>query len=280
MSKGKNLFSSCLPLLLLLLLCSAQNCKAKNISANCITSSCGNINISYPFRLRGDPANCGYPGSIFTLECQKNRTTVLHTDSRRYNVESITYSNYSIRISDPGLDRNNLSSCLAYSYIGDYMNYGYIMYRYYTNNIDITFINCLSPVANPKYIENTLCGNTSAFSNSTRVYSYVTVESILVSDLEDSCTYDTTAQASPPWPSTDHNYSYAQIHDLLSDGFELVWYKALCTECYERKGDCSLVGDKIECHNYCYESSFEEGSLFCKKSSLLSVFIYFLEMVK
>lgn len=269
-----------LPLLLLLLLCSLQTCLAQNSSLNCIPSSCGSITITYPFRLRGDPAHCGHPDPIYALECQKDQRAVLHVHSRRYHVDSITYTNYTIRVSDPGLDRNNLSTCLAYSYENDYyIDYGY-MYRYYTNSIDITFINCLSPVANPLYIENTLCVNTTAFSNYTRIYSYVTAESIKLSDLEESCTYDTTAQASPLWPSEHRNYSYKDIHDILSDGFELVWYRALCTECYERNGDCSLVGDKIECHKYCYESSFEEGSILCKEeafddSLLLSVFEIF-----
>ncbi|XP_057774238.1 LEAF RUST 10 DISEASE-RESISTANCE LOCUS RECEPTOR-LIKE PROTEIN KINASE-like 2.7 [Salvia miltiorrhiza] len=249
--------------LVILLLFLAESCRAKN-SSLCTTSSCGNINISYPFRLRGDPADCGHPDSFYALECQKNRL-ILHTESRRYHVEAITYSNFSIRISDPGLDSNNISSCPIYSYINNdiYSNY---VYTYYTSSIYITFINCLSPVANPLYVENPFCGNTSAFSNDSRIYSYVTTESILIPDLEESCTYDTMAQASLIWPSTDHhNYSYAQIHDLLAYGFELLWYPALCTECNESKGTCSLEGNKIRCRHYCYESTpFEDRTFICK----------------
>ncbi|KAL1550690.1 LEAF RUST 10 DISEASE-RESISTANCE LOCUS RECEPTOR-LIKE PROTEIN KINASE-like 2.5 [Salvia divinorum] len=264
---NRTLFSSYLAILILLL-CFTERCRARN-SSLCITSSCGNINISYPFRLRSDPlrsdpANCGHPDSIFALECQKNRLT-LHTNSRRYHVEAITYSNFSIRISDPGLDRKNISSCPIYSYVDNDIYSSYV-YTYYPSSIYITYINCLSPVANPLYVENPFCANTSAFSNASRIYSYVTAENILVPNLEMSCTFDTVTQATLLWPSTDHhNYSYAQIHDLLAYGFELSWFRVLCIECDESNGDCSLEDNEIRCRHYCYESTpFEERTFICK----------------
>ncbi|KAH6770942.1 hypothetical protein C2S52_015745 [Perilla frutescens var. hirtella] len=271
MSNGR-LFSSYLALLSLLL-CFIGSCRAKNNSL-CITSSCGNINISYPFRLRGDPANCGHPDSIFELECKKNQLT-LHTKSRRYHVQAITYSNFSIRVSDPGLDSHNYSSCLIYSYTDDDVYSSYV-YLDSTSTFYVTFLNCLSPVANPLYVENALCGNTTAFSNSSRIHSYVTAGSILVSDLEESCTYDTIAMASSlaPWPSRDHNYSYAQIHDLLAYGFELLWYPALCTECDESKGTCSLEGNKIRCRHYCYEDTPLDELTFICKLEYYAVYLY------
>ncbi|KAL8519472.1 hypothetical protein ACS0TY_010415 [Phlomoides rotata] len=127
------------------------------------------------------------------------------------------------------------------------------MYPDYDANFDITFLNCLSPVTNPLYVQNPFCGNTSAFSNSSRVYSYVTVGRIVASDLVESCTYDSMVEASAPWPLGDHNYSYSQIHDMLAYGFQLTWFQAMCTECEERKRSCSLEGDKIVCSHSCDE---------------------------
>ncbi|KAJ0038441.1 hypothetical protein Pint_22134 [Pistacia integerrima] len=45
------------------------------------SSSCGEINIEYPFRLEGDPANCG--NSDFELSCESNKT-ILEFDSEKY----------------------------------------------------------------------------------------------------------------------------------------------------------------------------------------------------
>lgn len=265
-------FSTYLPLLILLL-CFTESCRAHNSSV-CITSSCGNINISYPFRLKGDPANCGHPDSNFALECQKNQLT-LHTGTRRYHVEAITYSNYSIRISDPGLDSNNISSCPIYPNTNYDILYSSYVYPYSTSSFYITYINCLSPVANPLYVENPFCGNTTAFSNSSRIYSYVTAKSILVNDLEESCTYDTMAQAALLWPSKDDNYSYAQIHDMLAYGFELLWYPAMCTDCNPDHGSCSLEGNKVRCRHYCYESTtFEDRTFICKQTSFHALISY------
>ncbi|XP_042048862.1 LEAF RUST 10 DISEASE-RESISTANCE LOCUS RECEPTOR-LIKE PROTEIN KINASE-like 2.8 isoform X2 [Salvia splendens] len=197
-------------------------------------------------------------------------------NSRRYHVEAITYSNFSIRISDPGLDSKNISFCPIYSYVDNVYMYSSYVYTYYPSSIYITYINCQSPVVNPLYVENPYCANTSAFSNTSRIYSYVTAERISVPDLEASCTFDTVTQVSVIWPSTDHhNYSYAQIHDLLAYGFELSWFRLLCIECDESNGECSSESNEIRCRHYCYESTpFEDLTLICKLE-YYAVYLYF-----
>ncbi|GMP24800.1 hypothetical protein CsSME_00001948 [Camellia sinensis var. sinensis] len=52
------------------------NCYARKSHDHCDPSSCGNNdNITHPFRLKGDPKNCG--DKRYELECVNNRT-VLH----------------------------------------------------------------------------------------------------------------------------------------------------------------------------------------------------------
>ncbi|KAL0403225.1 UNVERIFIED_CONTAM: LEAF RUST 10 DISEASE-RESISTANCE LOCUS RECEPTOR-LIKE PROTEIN KINASE-like 2.1 [Sesamum radiatum] len=248
---------------LILLLCCTKSCRAQNSSA-CIPSSCGDIEIRYPFRLRDNPTNCGHWDPVFVLECQQNRT-LLRLSSRRYHVQAITYNNFSILVSDPGLDSKNYSSCPVYSSI-DYDIYSGYMSLGYTNTTVLTFLNCLSPVNNPLYVESPFCGNKSAFSNTSRVHSYVTARSISVSDLEDSCTFDMPAMASlPASSSTDGNFSYSQIHDMLAYGVELSWYRAMCTSCEESKRTCFLEDNRIQCRRTCYESTpLSERDFGCK----------------
>ncbi|KAL2249059.1 UNVERIFIED_CONTAM: Rust resistance kinase Lr10 [Sesamum indicum] len=248
---------------LILLLCCTKNCRAQNNSA-CIPSSCGDIQIRYPFRLPDDPTNCGHQDPVFVLECQQNRT-LLRLSSRRYHVQAITYNNFSIRASDPGLDSKNYSSCPVYSSI-DYDIYLGYMSPGYTNTTFLTFLNCLGPVNNPLYVESPFCGNKSAFSNTSRVHSYVTARSISASDLEDTCTFDMPAMTSlPASSSTDGNVSYSQIHDMLAYGVEFSWYRAMCTSCEESKRTCFLEDNRIQCRRVCYESTpLSERDFGCK----------------
>ncbi|XP_010247816.1 PREDICTED: rust resistance kinase Lr10-like [Nelumbo nucifera] len=61
--------------------------------------SCGNIrNISYPFRLKGDPRmDCG--DRRYEISCESNRT-VLYLHQARYYVEEISYQTHRIRVVD------------------------------------------------------------------------------------------------------------------------------------------------------------------------------------
>ncbi|GKV46689.1 hypothetical protein SLEP1_g53665 [Rubroshorea leprosula] len=77
--------------------------------ADCVPSSCGNLTIDYPFRLRSDPKECGYPE--LELVCENNRTTLPLKRSTYQNflVEEIFYDNDTVRVVDASLDRNKCS---------------------------------------------------------------------------------------------------------------------------------------------------------------------------
>ncbi|KAF5462877.1 hypothetical protein F2P56_018847 [Juglans regia] len=71
----------------------------KNNHHYCPPSSCGNIpNISYLFRLKGDPPNCG--DQRYELSCDDNNHTLLSLNGSKYYVSQINYNNYTIRIVD------------------------------------------------------------------------------------------------------------------------------------------------------------------------------------
>ncbi|EYU29476.1 hypothetical protein MIMGU_mgv11b018671mg, partial [Erythranthe guttata] len=54
-----------------------------------------------------DPKRCGYPK--YKLSCENN-TTSLYLNSQNYLVQSINYANYTIRITDASLFRNETCS--------------------------------------------------------------------------------------------------------------------------------------------------------------------------
>ncbi|GLU21243.1 hypothetical protein SLE2022_373910 [Rubroshorea leprosula] len=82
----------------------------------CAPSSCGNLSISYPFRLGSDPIECGYPG--YELVWKNNRTTFL-TQSGKFFVEEISYDRYTLRLVDASLDlHRNTCSIPRNSFLG------------------------------------------------------------------------------------------------------------------------------------------------------------------
>ncbi|KAL2550715.1 Protein kinase superfamily protein [Forsythia ovata] len=234
---------------LILFLCYTTSCQAQNNSF-CVPSSCGDISIRYPFRLKADPENCGHTEPIFTLECQKN-STILSSKSQRYNVLAINYNNFTIRIADPGLDRDNSSSCPIYSSVDNDLSSSYM---YLASSQSVTLLNYISLINNSLYIENPYCGNKSTFSNSSNILSYFVIGSILGSDLEESCTFDTVVLTSSSIPLQE-NAMYSTIQVALAFGFEIYWYRAMCGECDASKGTCIVEDNQIRCRHYCYEDT-------------------------
>ncbi|XP_027124022.1 rust resistance kinase Lr10-like [Coffea arabica] len=254
--------SFCISLLLLFCLVVQSSSSRAQSSIHspdsCIPSSCGNLhNISYPFRLKGDPKNCGDPS--YELDCQNNRT-ILTLNSKKFHVQAITYENFTIRAVDPGVDNNDSCSFPTYSSF-DYLDLPISVYdKLYDYNIPVVYINCLKPVNASRYMENTFCrnGSSSAFSNSSRVHRYIAVgEDFRISDLEESCGVEMSTKVSKFGPMKDIHIttSLASVHELLAYGFELSWFRVLCQECEaDHHGFCSVENNTVTCRHYCYEN--------------------------
>ncbi|KAL0382429.1 UNVERIFIED_CONTAM: Rust resistance kinase Lr10 [Sesamum calycinum] len=240
-------------LILLLSLTVNSTAQNNNPTSSCPTSSCGNISISFPFRQKTDPKSCGYNNPSFEIECQNNRA-IMTVRSRKFYVQDINYEFFSIRLVDPGINRGNLSSCPAFS--NGYDDWPTTIFDGILDNIPVVFVHCLAPVSSLKYVEAGFCGNRSSmFFNSSEVHSYFMIgDRVRTSDLEDSCTVDVVARASPRGPTRD-NSSLASIYDGLAYGFELSWFRVLCAECERTYGYCSLEGNIISCKHYCREDT-------------------------
>jgi len=256
-SMSRFLFACCLALLLLLLVFQTSNCKDTNL---CAPSSCGNHTINYPFSLESDPSNCGNP--LYTLHCEKNTSTVLYLDSRKYYVQAINYNNLTIRVVDPGVKENDCSSLpdfsLTYARLGnsrreytiftstntrfDYIRFPYTWFQYERTGRKwfpkykplplsqmMIFINCANPVNSPLYVETGTCLNGEKSSNvSLLMRSYVNVGGMKASDLMELCSLERMTLL----PAKDYkNMSYKEIHSQLAYGFELSWHKSKCGSC-------------------------------------------------
>lgn len=266
MSEHKILYA--ISSIFILLLFFTVNSTAQN-NNGCASSSCGNIRISYPYRLSTSPKSCGYDDPSFELECENNETTIFTARSTRYVVRDIDYDYYSIRLADPNFNSANLSSCPVYS--TDYL-YGEFpdilgVTLLFNWNGPVYFIYCLNSTS--KYVEAPFCLNST--SNSSReIYSYVVMArdtSMVPPGLEESCTVDRVVWTSGRRGDRD-NSSLAAIYDELAYGVELTWYRTLCGECERTRGTCSLQGDRLDritCKHYCMEDTpYSERTFRCK----------------
>ncbi|KAJ9189045.1 hypothetical protein P3X46_000386 [Hevea brasiliensis] len=222
------LFAGYAALLFLVLI--LQGCYART-SNNC-TTSCGNIrNISYPFRFKTDPESCGH--KKYELTCENN-LPVAYLDSAKYYVESINYNNYTIRVMDAGVQKDNCSSIPRHSLNTFYNRYWKIPYfdwpevvsyekEYYQSLI---FVNCEDQVqSSPLYVDASSCINNSG-------HWYVMVGSTNLLDLVDSCRVEQIVMTSI-MPEEVKNISFKDLHRIMSYGFELSWFYVCCDNCKE-----------------------------------------------
>ncbi|KAF7131640.1 hypothetical protein RHSIM_Rhsim09G0157200 [Rhododendron simsii] len=240
------------PLLLLLLLFSVT-CSYGNQNQQ-FFNSCGDmINISFPFRLQGDPSyTCN--DNNYTLVCDGNNRTVLNLPSGKYYVQSINYTDYLIRLVDVGIQTNDIcspfhlfsSTFLYFSLFANWgegrqLYWGEGQQLYYIRSAErgVVFLRCVNPVHSPIHI------NTTGYCNSTRGdpgnygnYSYaVAAGDISVLDVPDSCLLEAFYPSSSQLiRQRGSNLSSLDFIKELEYGFEVYWGGSIrgCDECRER----------------------------------------------
>ncbi|KAG6655958.1 hypothetical protein CIPAW_05G252500 [Carya illinoinensis] len=194
---------------------------------HCATS-CGNIhNISHPFRLRDQPANCG-------------------DESYR-----------TIRVVESGIQKDNYSSIPRY-FLNDYKLYTIFDARtpYYLysdlNWSAVAFLKCEKPMNPGIYLNKSTCFESGVYSSnspnnltqSKLGFDYVTYGWTKASDVVDeSCQVEqivwTSEQGQLP-DDDERNFSCTDYHNKLAYGFQLTWFPM---DCINRCGDwvyCSV----------------------------------------
>ncbi|KAL1353800.1 hypothetical protein AAHE18_06G265900 [Arachis hypogaea] len=259
-SRGKALFCSSLLLLQQILTCAANQ---KDNGEACRPSSCGKIsNVKHPFRLKDDPATCGDPR--YELSCENNRTLLYLFPGKTYQVEAINYSNFTIRLVDPGISENDCSTLPRYSlsrsnfsdsYVPNFLlskgvnePYGTLQDRVFVNGSTteevgirvfehVIFLNCSNPIKDdPRFVDTAPCIEKGDHDV------YAVVGGLKAVELRDDCRVKMVAASSFLAPA-QRNLSYGEIHRRLSYGFDLSWMLG---------GACASTCGKL---NYC---SFNE----------------------
>ncbi|KAI8571408.1 hypothetical protein RHMOL_Rhmol01G0117900 [Rhododendron molle] len=225
------------PLLLLHLLVSVT-CSYGNQNQEFI-NSCGDIhNITYPFQLQGDPSHAAYD-KYFILSCDQNNRTILDLSAGKYYVQSMNYTDSSIRLVDVGIQTDDICSSFPLSSLtlGDFVTQTLLPYTAESTATTVVFLSCENPIQSPAYVNRTgyncIAGDESSGNG---YYSYVAVGEVTFWDFPDSCTFDQVAFTSSPRLGRGSNMSWLDLNKVLAYGFEATWdsKSVTCKECKER----------------------------------------------
>ncbi|KAE8055685.1 hypothetical protein FH972_012511 [Carpinus fangiana] len=248
MARGM-LFPAGFTVLIVALVLVHEACSAKDSHHHsCPPSSCGNIqNISNPFRLEGDPPICG--DQRYNLYCENNQT-VLYLYAGKYYVQEINYRAYTIRVVDPGiqkdkksfipryfLNRYNFSSgdpytlsyphnvyALCNSTTGEYRQMGRLSDDWWTG---VVWVKCEKPMISGMYLDASTCSSNGVNSSNSSLfhsksYRYVLYSDYLIylEDLGDSCQIE---QMFPTASLVHYPRTCSEVYDHAAYGFKLSW---------------------------------------------------------
>ncbi|XP_074340618.1 rust resistance kinase Lr10-like isoform X2 [Apium graveolens] len=226
------------------------------------------------------------------LSCINNRTVLYLLPDKQYYVDSINYVHLSIRVIDPGLQKNNYSSLPSHSIsMGDLSSQNYYSrYALKEFNQPLTFLDCSSPVISTRYINFT--SPNSSFSSSVLgeyyvySYAYVVVGDLFMSSIADNCRIRKIAWVLCTSPSNnmcyspynDIYYNFFEIHDAMVRGFDIPWsyfYCLKCGYCYTNDLDHHLwyCDPNEECTLYHIRSY--HLSVSCLRQNLYDIVLYF-----
>jgi hypothetical protein len=260
----RHLFGAYAALPILVILSTHHSCSAtKNTSNYCAPSSCGNIhNISYPFRLNTDPKSCG--NKNYELACENNVRPTLYLNMVKYYVQAINYSDFTIRLVDAAVKKDDCFSIPHHSLTEELLRSYYYEINW-TDSSVLTFLCCNNQMQNPPdYImDASSCkngsGTTYNSSSSSSIsspscvnmegHSYVMVGED-IHDVPDLCRINLIYSV----PKNMRNMSYTDVHDILVYGFELSWFSFCCN--YSTENRCNLDDATVK-NNYCFNDYTE-----------------------
>ncbi|KAJ0094137.1 hypothetical protein Patl1_15186 [Pistacia atlantica] len=192
------------------------------------SSSCGEINIEYPFRLEGDPANCG--NSDFELSCESNKT-ILEFDSEKYYVKEFFHRENKTNVVNINLANGSCS--LPYKSPVPEDNAPQFNYWIPDSYSSVSFLRCYRNISDPA------CRRVPCLSGNNS-YVYITYSADVVSSIPVSCSVISVVTSKINFTSTFRNNeipSYETFREILQMGYNLTW----SVEGVKDSGECELT---------------------------------------
>ncbi|XP_052887244.1 uncharacterized protein LOC128295598 [Gossypium arboreum] len=198
-----------------------EACIGRNTNKDCGSTMCGNVNISYPFRLTTQPSNCG--GHRLELECDNNNHTNLVMKYGRFYVQNISYDICKVEFSpnlksqniscetmqamDANLSKDDNCSLPRNSFrVDDFCTVPYIL-----GSSVMFLVNCSEPMNSSSYINASRCPTISS-------YFYFLDSQTPVGNFSESCTIDALV---PIMVDNISGMSTSDIYEMLLLGFDI-----------------------------------------------------------
>ncbi|TYI96020.1 hypothetical protein E1A91_D01G039600v1, partial [Gossypium mustelinum] len=183
---------------------------------DCNSTFCGNLNISFPFRLKNQPPQCGCHD--LELECENNNHTSLVLREGKFSVQNIFYENETIQVVDSSLDKNDCNSLPLSS-----VTYYYNTYSSYNNKREsqpsiMYVVNCTKPIRSSQYINASRCTTKSNTSSPPTSFFYF-LDKNTVLNLNQACTVEAVV---PIMVKSISGMSTLTIYNKLSEGISII----------------------------------------------------------
>ncbi|MBA0641227.1 hypothetical protein Goklo_025795 [Gossypium klotzschianum] len=201
-----------------------EACIGRNTNKDCGSTMCGNVDISYPFRLTTQPSNCG--DHRLELECDNNNHTNLVMKYGRFYVQNISYDICTVDYISPNLGSQNIScetmqamdanlskddncSLPRNSFTND--NFCEVPYMLGIPSSIMFLMNCSEPMNSSSYINASRCPTISS-------YFYFLDSKTRLENFSESCTIDALV---PIMVDNISGMSTSDIYEKLLLGFDL-----------------------------------------------------------
>ncbi|KAK9688682.1 hypothetical protein RND81_09G003300 [Saponaria officinalis] len=232
-------FSKCniilfkLILLLQFKLCSSLSA---NHFGDCITKTCGDVNISYPFYIIDQQNSyCGNPG--FGVICKDEKFPYINISNISYVIKNVSYEDQTLQVINSMLLEafDDKISCFGVLQgLNSTLNNEKFKYRAKHSEIFLV-LNCPPKIVEQNSPNWVVCGGVGVYKNESRLR-----------DLEGKC----KGVVSVPYDDGERA-NIGNVKEMLEDGFSLNWLANNCSTCRVSGGQCG------------YDQYLNEFSCFC-----------------
>ncbi|KAK8985488.1 hypothetical protein V6N11_068742 [Hibiscus sabdariffa] len=205
-------------------------CLARHRNQDCGSVFCGEMEISYPLRLKNQPSRCG--DDRYELECENNNRTTVDLGQGKFSVLQISYENRSMRVVDAGLNMDDCYSLPLSSISEHQLSYlpceNHKYYDYPAKVYSLPYVvNCTEPIKSSAYIDASRC--TNIYNTSSLPTSYFYFLEGDPSDFNPSCTVEAQVLFEVDESSPTEEFSTRSIYKEIAKGFWISWYNFSCS---------------------------------------------------
>ncbi|KAK9688677.1 hypothetical protein RND81_09G002900 [Saponaria officinalis] len=214
--------------LILLLQFKLYSSLSSNHFGDCITKTCGDVNISYPFYVIDQQKSyCGYPG--FEVICKDEKFPYINISGVTFVIKNVSYEAQTLQVINSMLleSFDDKTACFG-AFQGLNLTLNNEKFKYGAKQSEIfLFLNCPPKTLEQNSPNWVVCGGVGVYKNESRLR-----------DLEGKC----KGVVSVPYDDGERAI-IGNVKEMLEDGFSLNWLGNNCSTCRVSGGQCGYDQD-------------------------------------